>query len=134
MGRTVVPVDGSYDDAFASRFLYKRFGGINAIRYNPMMWRARKATRSVSPARKETSEVIYAGRGRVHYAGVCKGVLDLRDAASSARYPRLSASSRLHRTRSARLGNGRFEMSRQTTGRFVCVVRRRTADGGAILR
>lgn len=81
-GATVVPVKGSYDDAFALSIAYTdRFGGINRnTAYNPMTVEGKKSV-SIElflQMGRTVPDVVYVsvGDGCI-YAGVCKGFIDL---------------------------------------------------------
>lgn len=83
-GATVVPVKGTYDDAFAlSLFYTERFGGINRnTAYNPMTVEGKKSV-SIElflQLHRSIPDVVYVptGDGCI-YAGVCKGFMDLRE-------------------------------------------------------
>lgn len=91
-GATVVPVKGSYDDAFALSIVYTdRFGGINRnTAYNPMTVEGKKSVSVelyVQLGRK-VPDVVYVpvGDGCI-YAGVCKGFIDLYKAGLIDRIP-----------------------------------------------
>ncbi len=84
-GANVIPVKGSYDDAFELSLYYtKKFGGINRnTGYNPMTVEGKKSV-SIElflQLGKEMVDVIYVpvGDGCI-YAGVCKGLFDLKAA------------------------------------------------------
>ena len=84
-GATVVPVKGSYDDAFALSLYYTaNYGGINRnTAYNPMTVEGKKsvALELFLQLKGDLPDVIYVpvGDGCI-YAGVCKGFLDLKRA------------------------------------------------------
>ena len=91
-GATVVPVKGSYDDAFALSIVYTdRFGGINRnTAYNPMTVEGKKSV-SIElflQLGRKVPEVVYVptGDGCI-YAGVCKGFIDLHRAGLIAQVP-----------------------------------------------
>lgn len=91
-GATVVPVKGSYDDAFALSIVYTdRFGGINRnTAYNPMTVEGKKSV-SVElylQLGRKVPDVVYVpvGDGCI-YAGVCKGFIDLHHAGLIDRIP-----------------------------------------------
>jgi threonine synthase len=120
-GATVVPVDGSYDDAFALSIFYtKRFGGINRnTAYNPMTVEGKKSI-SIElflQLGRRLPEVIYVpvGDGCI-YAGVCKGLLDLRDAGLISSIPKVvCVQSTSSNAISKAWENGRFEDVEATT-------------------
>lgn len=93
-GATVVPVKGSYDDAFALSIAYtERFGGINRnTAYNPMTVEGKKSV-SIElflQLGRKVPEVVYVpvGDGCI-YAGVCKGFIDLHAAGLIDRIPQV---------------------------------------------
>ena len=93
-GATVVPVKGSYDDAFALSIVYtERFGGINRnTAYNPMTVEGKKSI-SIElflQLGRQVPDVIYVpvGDGCI-YAGVCKGLLDLHAAGLIVKVPKV---------------------------------------------
>lgn len=95
-GATVVPVKGSYDDAFALSIAYtKEFGGINRnTAYNPMTIEGKKSV-SIELFLQlggRIPDVVYVpvGDGCI-YAGVYKGFYDLKQAGLISKIPRLVA-------------------------------------------
>lgn len=91
-GATVVPVKGSYDDAFALSIAYtERFGGINRnTAYNPMTVEGKKSV-SIElflQLGRTVPDVLYVsvGDGCI-YAGVCKGFIDLYEAGLIEKIP-----------------------------------------------
>ena len=84
-GATVVPVQGTYDDAFALSIVYtERFGGINRnTAYNPMTIEGKKSVsiELFEQLGRTVPDVVYVpvGDGCI-YAGVFKGFLDLKEA------------------------------------------------------
>ncbi len=84
-GATVVPVKGTYDDAFALSIEYtKHFGGINRnTAYNPMTIEGKKSVsiELFEQLGRKIPDVVYVpvGDGCI-YAGVFKGFKDLLDA------------------------------------------------------
>ena len=84
-GATVVPVKGTYDDAFALSIEYtKAFGGINRnTAYNPMTIEGKKSVsiELFEQTDRKLFDVIYVptGDGCI-IAGVCKGLFDLKQA------------------------------------------------------
>ncbi|HZJ88852.1 MAG TPA: pyridoxal-phosphate dependent enzyme [Sphaerochaeta sp.] len=93
-GATVVPVQGSYDDAFALSIAYtEAFGGINRnTAYNPMTVEGKKSVAIELFLQRGGSvpEVVYVptGDGCI-LAGVYKGFADLKDAGLIPRIPHL---------------------------------------------
>lgn len=93
-GATVVPVKGSYDDAFDLSLYYtEQFGGINRnTAYNPMTVEGKKsvALEIYSQLRGDIPDIIYVpvGDGCI-YSGVCKGFLDLKRCGLIERVPRV---------------------------------------------
>ena len=95
-GATVVPVDGSYDDAFALSIAYtKEAGGINRnTAYNPMTIEGKKSV-SIElflQMGRTVPDVVYVpvGDGCI-FAGVYKGFYDLKQAGLIAKIPHLVA-------------------------------------------
>lgn len=93
-GATVVPIRGSYDDAFALSLYYtEQFGGINRnTAYNPMTVEGKKSV-SIElflQLGRVGVDVIYVptGDGCI-YAGVCKGFLDLYTAGLLEKIPQI---------------------------------------------
>lgn len=93
-GATVVPVKGSYDDAFALSIVYTdRFGGINRnTAYNPMTVEGKKSV-SIElflQLGRKVPDIVYVpvGDGCI-YAGVCKGFMDLHAAGLIDRVPKV---------------------------------------------
>ena len=95
-GAHVVPVKGSYDDAFALSIEYtKRHGGINRnTAYNPMTIEGKKSVsiEIFEDMGRKVPDVIYVpvGDGCI-IAGVAKGFSDLRAAGLIDKVPRLVA-------------------------------------------
>ncbi len=95
-GAHVVPVKGSYDDAFALSIEYtKRHGGINRnTAYNPMTIEGKKSVsiEIFEDLGRRVPDVIYVpvGDGCI-IAGVAKGFSDLRKAGLIDKVPRLVA-------------------------------------------
>ncbi len=93
-GATVVPVKGSYDDAFALSLYYtKKYGGINRnTAYNPMTVEGKKsvAFEIFLQLKGDLPDIIYVpvGDGCI-YAGVCKGFLDLKRAGLITKVPQI---------------------------------------------
>ncbi len=93
-GATVVPVRGSYDDAFALSLYYsQKYGGINRnTAYNPMTVEGKKsvAFEIFLQLKGDLPDIIYVpvGDGCI-YAGVCKGFLDLERAGLIAKVPQI---------------------------------------------
>ena len=95
-GATVVPVAGSYDDAFALSIAYtKEKGGINRnTAYNPMTIEGKKSV-SIElflQMDRKVPDVVYVpvGDGCI-FAGVYKGFSDLKEAGLIKRIPHLVA-------------------------------------------
>ena len=93
-GATVVPVKGSYDDAFALSIVYtERFGGINRnTAYNPMTIEGKKSVsiELFEQLGRTVPDVVYVpvGDGCI-IAGVFKGFFDLKEAGLIEQLPRL---------------------------------------------
>lgn len=93
-GATVVPVKGTYDDAFALSIEYtRRFGGINRnTAYNPMTIEGKKSVSIELFAQmgRKVPDIVYVpvGDGCI-IAGVYKGFYDLRSAGVIDRIPAL---------------------------------------------
>lgn len=93
-GATVVPVKGTYDDAFALSIEYtKQFGGINRnTAYNPMTIEGKKSIsiELFEQLGRKVPDVMYVpvGDGCI-YAGVFKGFYDLKEAGLIEKIPRL---------------------------------------------
>ena len=91
-GARVIPVNGTYDDAFALSLEYSaRFGGINRnTAYNPMTIEGKKsaAIEIVNQMDGEVPDIVYipAGDG-VIYSGMVKGFSDLKKAGLISRLP-----------------------------------------------
>ncbi|MGI6490038.1 MAG: threonine synthase [Sphaerochaeta sp.] len=95
-GATVVPVKGSYDDAFALSIAYtKEAGGINRnTAYNPMTIEGKKSV-SIElflQMGRSVPDVVYVptGDGCI-FAGVYKGFFDLKEAGLITKIPHLVA-------------------------------------------
>ncbi len=93
-GATVVPVKGSYDDAFALSIAYtKEFGGINRnTAYNPMTIEGKKSVsiELFEQFGRKAPDVVYVsvGDGCI-FAGVYKGFYDLKEAGLIDKIPHL---------------------------------------------
>ncbi|MDY0290306.1 MAG: pyridoxal-phosphate dependent enzyme [Sphaerochaeta sp.] len=93
-GATVVPVRGSYDDAFALSIAYtKEFGGINRnTAYNPMTIEGKKSVsiELFEQFGRKAPDVVYVsvGDGCI-FAGVYKGFYDLKEAGLIDKIPHL---------------------------------------------
>ncbi|MFA6688389.1 MAG: threonine synthase [Sphaerochaetaceae bacterium] len=93
-GATVVPVKGTYDDAFALSIEYtKRFGGINRnTAYNPMTIEGKKSVsiELFEQLGRTAPDVVYVpvGDGCI-YAGVFKGFFDLKEAGLIDKLPHI---------------------------------------------
>ncbi|MGE4583909.1 MAG: pyridoxal-phosphate dependent enzyme [Sphaerochaeta sp.] len=93
-GATVVPVKGTYDDAFALSIAYtKEFGGINRnTAYNPMTIEGKKSVsiELFEQLGRSVPDVVYVpvGDGCI-YAGVYKGFYDLKEAGLIEKVPHL---------------------------------------------
>jgi threonine synthase len=93
-GATVVPVKGTYDDAFALSIVYtERFGGINRnTAYNPMTIEGKKSVsiELFEQLSRTVPDVLYVpvGDGCI-FAGVFKGFFDLKEAGLIDQLPRL---------------------------------------------
>ena len=95
-GAKVIPVQGTYDDAFRLSIEYsKKFGGINRnTGYNPLTLEGKKTTAIELYNQLEYREpdIIYipTGDGAI-YAGICKGFIDLKNAGLINKLPRCVA-------------------------------------------
>ncbi|MGH4036636.1 MAG: threonine synthase [Sphaerochaeta sp.] len=95
-GATVVPVKGTYDDAFALSIEYTdKFGGINRnTAYNPMTIEGKKSVsiELFEQMGREVPDVMYVpvGDGCI-FAGVYKGFYDLKEAGLIEKIPHLVA-------------------------------------------
>ncbi len=95
-GARVIPVKGTYDNAFALSLEYSaRFGGINRnTAYNPMTIEGKKsaAVEIINQMGGEVPDLVYipAGDG-VIYTGMVKGFSDLKKAGFIDRFPRCVA-------------------------------------------
>jgi len=93
-GATVVPVKGSYDDAFALSIAYTdEFGGINRnTAYNPMTIEGKKSVsiELFEQMGRKVPDVVYVpvGDGCI-FAGVYKGFYDLKEAGLIEKVPQL---------------------------------------------
>ncbi len=93
-GAEVVPVKGSYDDAFALSIAYTdSFGGINRnTAYNPMTVEGKKSV-SIElflQMGRKVPDVVYVSTGDgCIYAGVVKGFLDLYQANLTDKVPKV---------------------------------------------
>jgi threonine synthase len=91
-GARVVPVEGTYDDAFSLSLSYtERFGGINRnTGYNPLTVEGKK-TVSIELYNQlgcRVPDVVYVPTGDgVIYSGACKGFADLVKAGCAERMP-----------------------------------------------
>ncbi len=96
-GATVVPVNGSYDDAFALSIAYtQEFGGINRnTAYNPMTIEGKKSVsiELFEQMGRKVPDVVYVsvGDGCI-FAGVYKGFYDLKQAKLIDKIPHLVCS------------------------------------------
>ena len=93
-GATVVPVEGSYDDAFGLSIAYTdMFGGINRnTAYNPMTIEGKKSVsiELYNQLGRKAPDAVYIPVGDgVIYSGVYKGFSDLKDAGLIAHIPAL---------------------------------------------
>lgn len=93
-GAQVIPVDGTYDDAFALSIAYsQRFGGINRnTAYNPMTTEGKKSVsiELYNQFGRDVPEVVYVPVGDgVIISGVYKGFEDLHAAGLTQRVPSL---------------------------------------------
>jgi threonine synthase len=93
-GATVVPVKGSYDDAFALSIVYtEKFGGINRnTAYNPMTIEGKKSVsiELFEQLGRKAPDIVYVpvGDGCI-YAGVFKGFADLLQAGLIEKLPKI---------------------------------------------
>ncbi len=93
-GATVVPVKGTYDDAFALSIEYsKAFGGINRnTAFNPMTVEGKKtiSIELFNQLGRKAPDIIYVPVGDgVIYAGVYKGFHDLKEAGLIPKVPQI---------------------------------------------
>jgi len=91
-GARVVPVKGTYDDAFSLSLAYtKRFGGINRnTGYNPLTVEGKKtvAIELYNQLACRVPDIVYVPTGDgVIYSGTCKGFADLVKAGCADRVP-----------------------------------------------
>jgi threonine synthase len=91
-GARVVPVKGTYDDAFSLSISYTtRFGGINRnTAYNPFTVEGKKTVslEIYNQLGFQAPDVVYVPTGDgVIFSGACKGFSDLRDAGLIGRLP-----------------------------------------------
>ncbi|HAL18963.1 MAG TPA: pyridoxal-5'-phosphate-dependent protein subunit beta, partial [Spirochaetaceae bacterium] len=95
-GATVVPVNGTYDDAFALSICYtKNFGGINRnTAYNPITIEGKKSVsiELYNQMGRKVPDIVYVpvGDGCI-ISGVAKGFVDLKDAGLIEKLPRIVA-------------------------------------------
>ena len=95
-GATVVPVKGTYDDAFALSICYtKNFGGINRnTAYNPITIEGKKSVsiELYNQMGKKVPDIVYVpvGDGCI-ISGVAKGFVDLKDAGLIEKLPHIVA-------------------------------------------
>ncbi|MBK5200944.1 MAG: pyridoxal-phosphate dependent enzyme [Spirochaetaceae bacterium] len=95
-GATVVPIKGTYDDAFALSIEYtNKFGGINRnTAYNPMTIEGKKSVsiELFEQMGRKVPDVMYipVGDGCI-FAGVYKGFYDLKEAGIIEKIPHLVA-------------------------------------------
>ncbi len=92
-GAKVIPIQGTYDDAFQLSIEYStKFGGINRnTAYNPLTVEGKKtvALELYNQLGYKVPDVIYIPTGDgVIYAGVCKGFIDLKKAGLIDELPR----------------------------------------------
>ncbi len=95
-GASVIPVDGTYDDAFLLSIEYsKQFGGINRnTGYNPMTIEGKKsaALEIINQLNGTVPDAVYIPVGDgVIYSGMCKGFEDLRTLGIISSMPRCIA-------------------------------------------
>ncbi len=93
-GATVVPVKGTYDDAFALSIEYSReFGGINRnTAFNPMTVEGKKtiSIELFNQLGRKAPDIVYVPVGDgVIYAGVYKGFYDLKEAGLIPKLPQI---------------------------------------------
>ncbi len=93
-GATVIPVKGTYDDAFALSIEYtNKFGGINRnTAFNPMTVEGKKTVsiELFNQLGKKAPDIIYVPVGDgVIYSGVYKGFHDLKEAGLIEKVPRI---------------------------------------------
>ncbi|MCF7945577.1 MAG: pyridoxal-phosphate dependent enzyme [Spirochaetia bacterium] len=93
-GASVVPVKGSYDEAFSLSIAYTElFGGINRnTAYNPMTVEGKKSVsiEIFNQYGRDIPEIIYVPVGDgVIYSGIHKGFKDLQDAGLISNLPKL---------------------------------------------
>jgi len=95
-GASVVPVKGTYDDAFALSLEYSRsFGGVNRnTAYNPLTIEGKKtaALEIYNQMGGSLPDLVYIPTGDgVIYTGLCKGFKDLQKLGLTDRVPRCIA-------------------------------------------
>jgi len=93
-GATVVPIKGSYDEAFGLSIEYsKEFGGINRnTAFNPMTIEGKKtiSIELFNELGKKAPDIVYVPVGDgVIYAGVYKGFHDLKEAGLISKIPQI---------------------------------------------
>ncbi len=93
-GATVVPVKGTYDDAFALSIEYsKEFGGINRnTAFNPMTVEGKKtiSIELFNEFGRKAPDIVYVPVGDgVIYAGVYKGFYDLKESGLIPKIPQI---------------------------------------------
>lgn len=93
-GANVVPIKGTYDDAFSVSIDYtERFGGINRnTAYNPMTVEGKKtiSIELFNQMGRKAPDVVYVPVGDgVIYSGVFKGFFDLKEAGLIEKLPKI---------------------------------------------
>jgi len=120
-GADVIPVEGTYDDAFKLSIAYtKHFGGINRnTAYNPMTIEGKKSVSIELFAQlgRKAPDVVYVpvGDGCI-YSGVVKGFIDLLEAGLIDRLPQvICAQSKQSNAISQAFVNGNFDAIKSAT-------------------
>ncbi|MCI2045269.1 MAG: pyridoxal-phosphate dependent enzyme [Sphaerochaeta sp.] len=139
-GAEVIPVKGTYDDAFKLSLAYtKHFGGINRnTAYNPMTIEGKKSV-SIElflQLERKVPDLVYVpvGDGCI-YSGVVKGFLDLRDAGLIDRLPHvICVQSRQSNAISRAFSTGRFDAIRQATTKADSISVENPASGRMAVR
>jgi threonine synthase len=139
-GATVVPVKGTYDDAFALSIAYtERFGGINRnTAYNPMTIEGKKSIsiELFEQMGRKTPDVVYVpvGDGCI-YAGVFKGFYDLKEAGIIEKMPHIvCVQSKQSNAISKAWETGNFDCIKEATTRADSISVESPANGRMAVR